>query len=59
MSTLVLTKPKGNGICCPRCSNELVDTAKMAVGTRKEVECLICDFATIYNTQTMKLDKNF
>lgn len=57
--TLTLVRPKGNGICCPRCSRELVDLAKMATGTRKEVQCLICDFASIYDTKTMKLEKNY
>lgn len=59
MFTLVKEKPKGNGICCPRCSSELIDTAKLADGTRKEVSCLICDYASIFNLRTQKLDKNF
>lgn len=61
MFTLVQAKPKRNGICCPRCSSELVDSpnGKMATGTRKEVECLICDYTSIYNTKTLKLEKNF
>lgn len=57
--TLTLAKPKGNGLACPRCSNELVNTAKLATGNRIEVVCLICDYASIYNTYTMKLEKNF
>lgn len=59
MFTLSKTKPKGNGICCPRCSSELIDTAVLADSIRKEVSCLICDYASIYNMKTHKLDKNF
>jgi hypothetical protein len=56
---MLKVKPKGNGICCPRCSSELIDTAKLSDGIRKEVSCLICDYASIFNTRTLKLEKNF
>lgn len=59
MFTLVKNAPKKNGICCPRCGCELVDTSVLSDKTRKEVECLICDFASIFNLRTMKLEKNY
>lgn len=57
-NTLTLVKPKGNGLGCPRCSNELIDSATLTTGN-KEVKCLICDYTSIYNTKTFKLEKNF
>ena len=54
-----IARPTGNGIGCPRCSSELVDAGTMATGNRKEVRCLICDYASFYNLNTMKLEKNF
>jgi len=56
----MVISPKYNGLCCPRCSQELVDS----IGTKiqaevKETHCLICDYVSTYNTKTFTLSKNY
>lgn len=50
-----------NGLGCPQCSSPLVDTpiGVRTNGVTKDTHCVMCDFVSTYNTQTMVLAKRY